>query len=57
MKKIIQKLGVITVMGLFCASPLIIIIAYFTYTEKIVAPVLIILVIIGLYCALTIEED
>ena len=49
MKKIIKKVSVLYIMLVFGLSPIIILFMYFTYTEKIVAPVLLIsLLIVGI---------
>lgn len=47
MKKIIKKVSAIYIMLVFGLSPLLILFMYFTYTEKIVAPVLIITLLIA----------
>ena len=47
MKKIIKKVSAIYIMLVFGLSPLLLLIMYFTYTEKIVAPVLIITLLIA----------
>lgn len=47
MKKIIKKVSIIYIMLVFGLSPIIILFMYFTYTEKIVAPVLIVTLLIA----------
>ena len=47
MKKIIKKVSVLYIMLVFGLSPLLILFMYFTYTEKIVAPVLLITLLIA----------
>ena len=47
MKKIIKKVSIMYIMLVFGLSPLIILFMYFTYTEKIVAPVLLISLLIA----------
>ena len=47
MKKIIKKVSILYIMLVFGLSPIIILFMYFTYTEKIVAPVLLITLIIA----------
>ena len=47
MKKIIKKVSAIYIMLVFGLSPIIILFMYFTYTEKIVAPVLIVTLLIA----------
>ena len=47
MKKIINKVSEIYIMLVFGLSPLLLLFMYFTYTEKIVAPVLIITLLIA----------
>lgn len=56
MKKIIEKVCALYIMLVFGLSPLLILFMYFTYTEKIVAPVLLItLVIAGITLKITEE--
>ena len=47
MKKIIKKVSIMYIMLVFGLSPLLILFMYFTYTEKIVAPVLIVTLLIA----------
>ena len=47
MKKIIKKISILYIMLVFGLSPIIILFMYFTYTEKIVAPVLLITLLIA----------
>ena len=47
MKKIIKKVSALYIMLVFGLSPIIILFMYFTYTEKIVAPVLIVTLLIA----------
>ena len=47
MKKIIKKVSILYIMLVFGLSPIIILFMYFTYTEKIVAPVLIVTLLIA----------
>ena len=47
MKKIIKKVSILYIMLVFGLSPIIILFMYFTYTEKIVTPVLLITLIIA----------
>ena len=47
MKKIIKKISAIYIMLVFGLSPLLLLFMYFTYTEKIVVPVLIITLLIA----------
>ena len=56
MKKINEKVSAIYIMLVFGLSPLLILFMYFTYTEKILAPVLLItLVIAGITLKITEE--
>lgn len=49
MKKIIEKVSYYYIIGIIGLAPLLLLIMYFTYTEKIVGPILLItLVIAGL---------
>ena len=47
MKKIIKKVSIMYIMLVFGLSPIIILFMYFTYTEKIVVPVLLITLLIA----------
>ena len=47
MKKIIKKVSIMYIMLVFGLSPIIILFMYFTYTEKIVAPVLLVTLLIA----------
>ena len=47
MKKIIKKASILYIMLVFGLSPIIILFMYFTYTEKIVGPVLLITLLIA----------
>ena len=47
MKKIIKKVSILYIMLVFGLSPIIILFMYFTYTEKIVTPVLLITLLIA----------
>ena len=47
MKKIIKKVSILYIMLVFGLSPIIILFMYFTYTEKIVASVLLITLLIA----------
>lgn len=47
MKKIIEKVCALYIMLVFGLSPLLILFMYFTYTEKIVVPVLLITLVIA----------
>ena len=47
MKKIIKKVSALYIMLVFGLSPLLILFMYFTYTEKIVVPILLITLLIA----------
>lgn len=56
MKKLVKKLSVYYIMGVFALSPLLFLIMYITYTEKIIAPILLILLFIST-CFIFEKED
>jgi hypothetical protein len=47
MKKIIEKVSYYYIIGIIGLAPLLLLFMYFTYTEKIVAPVLLITLLIA----------
>lgn len=56
MKKILRKASEIYLCILVASCPLLIMIIYFTYTEKVVVPIIFILTLIASYILYTSEE-
>lgn len=56
MKKLIKKLSAYFIAGVFALSPILMLIMYVTYTEKIIAPILLMLLFVSAYFVF-IEED
>lgn len=56
MKKIIEKVSFYYIIGVIGLAPLLLLIMYFTYTEKIVAPVLLITLLIAGITLKKVEE-
>lgn len=56
MKKLIKKLSAYYIMGVFALSPILLLIMYITYTEQIIAPILLMLLFVSAYFVF-IEED
>jgi len=56
MKKLIKKLSAYYIMGVFALSPILFIIMYVTYTEQIIAPIILMLLFISAYFVF-VEED
>lgn len=56
MKKILRKASEIYLWVVFASCPALIMIIYFTYTEKIVVPIIFILTLIASYLVYSSEE-
>lgn len=56
MKKIIEKVSFYYIIGVIGLAPLLLLIMYFTYTEKIVTPVLLITLLIAGITLKKVEE-
>lgn len=56
MKKVLRKMSEIYLLTVFASCPALIMIIYFTYTEKIVVPIIFILTLIASYILYKSEE-
>lgn len=56
MKKLMKKLSIYYIAGVFAFSPLLFLIMYITYSEKVMAPILLILLFVSTYFIFVEEE-
>lgn len=56
MKKLIKKLSAYFIAGVFALSPILMLIMYVTYTEQIICPILLMLLVVSAYIVYVMED-